>query len=42
MKKINNRHNKPTKIIQKHAAIKANVISKKGRRSDSRLDRRGR
>jgi hypothetical protein len=42
IRKINNRQNKLAKIRQKPASTKSKIKSKKGRSSDSKLDRRGR
>lgn len=41
MRRIDNRQYKLTQIRQKRASAKAGAKSKKGRRSDSKLDRRG-
>jgi hypothetical protein len=40
MRKINNRQYKLTQIRQKPASIKPDIRSKKGKRYDSKLDRR--
>jgi len=41
MRQINNRQYKLTQIRPKSIPVKTNVKSKKGRRADSKLDRRG-
>ena len=41
MRKINNRQNKLAQIRQKPASSRSNIPAKKGRRTDSKLDRRG-
>jgi len=41
MRKIDNRQYKLTQIRPKPALLKANIKTKKGRRYDSKLDRRG-
>jgi len=40
MRKINNRQYKLNQIRSKHVGKKSNFKARKGRRSDSRLDRR--
>ncbi len=41
MRKINNRQNKLAQIRQKLASAKSGIKTKKGRRTDLKLDRRG-
>ena len=41
MRKIDNRQYKLTQIKPKSASTKTNIKSKKGRKYDSKLDRRG-